>query len=479
MSRDHKFLTAIIAVFAGGLSIWILARYFAGYLTSVQYVVAFILIEVMIAVVWSYRQRCLPLVLLIFVLAGTRSPLHFVGSAGRWVVLFVAAIAGLRMYLNEPQRWFGPLHGLAMLCILSSFASAVVSSYPSTAAFKALSLLLLLIYCGSGARLDINDKPLMRATRFLRWVELLIYVLAFSYFGLHYPLLGNPNSLGAVLGVIAVPLLFWGSLQEMATPSLLRRRAALIMSVALLFSSYARAGIMAAFFSCLLVAIATRRYRYFLKGIGVALVAALLVALWVPIKNQTTASRSPLDKFLYKGHASGDLLKSRRSVWDNTIASIRQHPFLGSGFGTSANGKDVVGVEPNQMRVDTVVAGKEHGNSYFAILEWEGLLGVVPFVLLLGLIVAYLFRFAIWIWRSREFSSPALPLAAMITAGLIHAGFEDWLFAVGYDLCVFFWIAVFLMVDSLPEAVRARRPTPISQGTRSWNERQIPAAIAR
>ena len=31
--------------------------------------------------------------------------------------------------------------------------------------------------------------------------------------------------------------------------------------------------------------------------------------------------------------------------------------------------------------------------------------------------------------------------------GLIHAAFEDWMFAPGSYLCVFFWVAAFLLID--------------------------------
>jgi len=37
-----------------------------------------------------------------------------------------------------------------------------------------------------------------------------------------------------------------------------------------------------------------------------------------------------------------------------------------------------------------------------------------------------------------------------LAAGLVHAAFEDWLFAAGYYLCVFFWTLAFIMVDVLP-----------------------------
>jgi hypothetical protein len=45
--------------------------------------------------------------------------------------------------------------------------------------------------------------------------------------------------------------------------------------------------------------------------------------------------------------------------------------------------------------------------------------------------------------------APAVPAAAILVAGLIDAGFEDWLFAVGYYLSVFFWVMAFILADLL------------------------------
>ena len=56
----------------------------------------------------------------------------------------------------------------------------------------------------------------------------------------------------------------------------------------------------------------------------------------------------------------------------------------------------------------------------------------------------------------RRTSNPyhcAVPLATMLLAGMVHAFFEDWLLAVGYYLCVFFWVMAFLMVDVMPDPV--------------------------
>ena len=48
-------------------------------------------------------------------------------------------------------------------------------------------------------------------------------------------------------------------------------------------------------------------------------------------------------------------------------------------------------------------------------------------------------------------SRPELAIALILAAGLIHAGFEDWLFAVGNYLCVFFWSLAFILIDLVPE----------------------------
>jgi hypothetical protein len=47
----------------------------------------------------------------------------------------------------------------------------------------------------------------------------------------------------------------------------------------------------------------------------------------------------------------------------------------------------------------------------------------------------------------------SIPLAMVVLAGLVDASFEDWLFAVGYYLCVFFWAFAFVLADFVPDAV--------------------------
>jgi hypothetical protein len=93
---------------------------------------------------------------------------------------------------------------------------------------------------------------------------------------------------------------------------------------------------------------------------------------------------------------------------------------------------------------------REHGNSYLAIAEWTGLLGVLPFYLLVALTAIGAGSVFKSLRRTGNAFSTAVPAAAIIAAGLFHAVFEDWMFAVGYYLCVFFWAIAFIMMDVLP-----------------------------
>ena len=97
---------------------------------------------------------------------------------------------------------------------------------------------------------------------------------------------------------------------------------------------------------------------------------------------------------------------------------------------------------------------REHGNSYLAIAEWSGLIGVLPFYLLILTIASQAKTTLMRLRRNGDIFSPAIPAAAILVAGLIDAGFEDWLFAVGYYISVFLWAMAFILADLLesPEA---------------------------
>jgi hypothetical protein len=65
-----------------------------------------------------------------------------------------------------------------------------------------------------------------------------------------------------------------------------------------------------------------------------------------------------------------------------------------------------------------------------------------------------------WMSRSRRADHPAVPIAMVIIATVIHAAFEDWLFAPGYYFTVFFWTLAFVFFDLAPARASAAVMVP-------------------
>jgi O-antigen ligase len=219
-------------------------------------------------------------------------------------------------------------------------------------------------------------------------------------------------------------------------------------------SSFARAGIGAAMVASVLLCLSLRRYRSLIKGLIASIVIATAVIMFVPHSlrgPEIDSSQSIESAFLYKGKTSSGVFGSRRSVWLQTWDSIRQSPWFGTGFGTSLISGDLTRLSYGRQHFDSWV-DREHGNSYLAIAEWTGLLGVLPFYLLLMFTVMKVGSVFRWLRRTGDVFAPCVPAAAIVAAGLVHAIFEDWMFAVGYYLCVFFWAIAFIMIDVLPRA---------------------------
>ena len=443
-------LTSLLAAYA--------AVYRPGYLSNGYYLGGLIFLQVLLAAVWKYEQRFFPLMVVVFLWAGMSVPFSGLWTAGRWAVLAVGAIAGFALYLRSAQHRFSSFHLVAMFCVLAALVSAAASSFPVVSFLKALSLLLLFLYGSTGARLALARREEKFFPRLLVFVEIMVYLSAVAYLVLRMPIYGNPNSMGAIMGVVAVPLLFWGVLTAENKTRYRRMMVALLLSAGLLFYSQARAGMLAAVVVCALTCLALRRYRLVIQGsIAFVGVAALAIALTPSESIEDMPTRrgdsSLAGAILYKGHTDDGMLGSRLSPWDETFTVIRQHPWFGSGFGTSLTsaGEDVGVGQYSTVSATT----REHGNSYLAAMEGVGLLGVVPFfalVLMLALKVGGVFA---WLRRSANPRHFAVPVAMVLAAGLVHAGFEDWLFAVGYYLSIFFWVLAFAFLDLLPSTVPA------------------------
>jgi O-antigen ligase len=449
-----------------------LVAYFAyarpGYFTSPVYLGGVVLLELLIAAVCLYRRVFFLLVILTFLFAGAILPLGGLWLTVRWFFLGAGALVGSIIMLKEHRHHFGLFHALAMFAALAALVSAAVSRYPGFALLKAFSLVLLFVYTGTGARLAVTGRESRFFTGLLTGCEVFVGAMAVFYlFG--FEAMGNPNSLGAVMGVVGAPILLWGTLLDENDFVLRRRQILCAVALYLTFHSQARAGLAAAFVSCALLCLALRKYK--LLGQGIVVLVILVTSYAILNQKEFPERVSQLTTtVVYKGKDPNlGVLGSRQTPWQGAVESIHKHFWFGSGFGTTDNGQDAsaflnqYGGYATSERVT-----RENGSSYLTIATWVGMVGVVPFALLLVVLLGSILRTVLWMLNTGNPSHPAVPLAIVMVAGLTHAAFEDWLFAVGYYLCVFFWSLAFILVDVTPYSPLPRlsfrwRPRPVPQ----------------
>jgi O-antigen ligase len=385
-----------------------------------------------------------------FVWAGMHVPLQSAWTGGRWVVLSAGAVAGFIVWMKNPRKPFGALHLIAFFCVCAAFVSATVSPFIQMASLKALSLFLLFLYCVAGARLAV----LGREDRFFRGLlwgsEITVYATAICYLGLGQNVWGNPNSMGAVMSIGLFPVLLWGWLTSAGPAVRLRRLVALLLCTYLVQFSMARAAMVAVVVVTLVFCACLRQYK--LPAKVAALVLFLVAVTGMLDPGALNKSLGDLkDAVLYKGHKEKGVMGSRRTPWEKSIASIKEHPLFGTGYGTSPTGENP-GLGFGRF-ASSAQTEREHGSSYMTIAEWVGLLGVVPFVALLVVTVSNVWRVCAWMRRTSDPRHYSIPLAMVVLSGLVHSLFEDSLFAVGSYVSVYCWIFAFLLADLIPVAV--------------------------
>ncbi|HVM94261.1 MAG TPA: O-antigen ligase family protein [Terriglobales bacterium] len=430
------------------------------YFGSVSFLGAVLLIEVVIVSLWKYERRFFLLLMIAFLWAGMHVPMQNAWTGGRWFVLSAGAVIGYIVWMREPRGSFRTIHLLAFFCIGAALVSATVSPFVQMASYKALSLCLLFLYCSSGARLAVIG----REERFFRGLvvagEFAVVITAVCYFALDEPIWGNPNSLGAAMCIGVFPVLLWGWFVSEGPGVRLRRLAALLLCSTLVIYSLARAGIFSMIVVTVVFCVCLHQYRLLAKIVGAALVLVAATGMLAPpVLNKAVNDLE--DSVLYKSHRDQGLLGSRQSPWEKSISTIKAHPLFGTGYGTSPTGEDP-GLNFGKFASSAETA-REHGSSYMTIVEWVGLLGVMPFIAIVGLTASHVWRVCRWMKRTSSFRHYSIPLALVVLAGLIHANFEDWMFAVGAYPCVYFWVFAFLLADLIPPAAAASKVTVMAR----------------
>jgi O-antigen ligase len=449
------------------LGLCLLLYFFYSYLSyfgDISFLGGILLLEVIVASLWKYDQRFFILLLIAFIWAGMDVPLQGAWTGGRWFVLAVGALVGYIVWEKRPRRPFTSIHLVAFFCICMAFVSASVSPFPQMASFKAVSLLLLFLYCVSGARLAVIGREEHFFRGLLLGSEIATYVTATCYFGLGDSIWGNPNSLGAAMSIGLFPVLLWGWIIAEGPTLRFRRLVALLLCVYLIHFSMARAAMVSIVLVTIVFCICLRQYKLLVKVTAIVLFLVAVGGMLAP-EGLETQLADLKDAFLYKGHKEEGVLGSRRTPWETSIASIKEHPIFGTGYGTNPSGVDP-GLYFGRFASSAETA-REGGSSYITIAEWVGLLGVVPFIALLGLTLLNVWRVCAWMRRISDPRHYSIPLAMVVLSGVIHANFEDWLFAVGSYLSVYFWVLAFLLADLVPEAEAMPVPGVVFHSIRS------------
>jgi O-antigen ligase len=198
--------------------------------------------------------------------------------------------------------------------------------------------------------------------------------------------------------------------------------------------------------------IAARRQHLLVKVVFLVVLFSAAIAVVQPAQFDALATSFSQD-VIYKGRPGEGLFSSRESPWQDTVEVIKQSPWFGSGFGTDITLGRAVQNDSLFRTIEGVT--REHGNSYLALIQYMGLFGIIPFAVLLIFIMHMIYKVCAWLRKTGDPCQFAVPLAFVCLAGLIHAFFEDWLFAVGYYLNVFFWTSAFLLWDLRPNVPKA------------------------
>src|SRR5579863_3547115 len=189
------------------LGLFVLVERRPVYFANPIYLGGFLALQIAFVGLTHYEAVFFPMLMGAFLWAGSALPFYGTGMALRWLFLAVGAFGGFVIWVKSPRpRHFGSFHLVALLCVLSALVSAIVSEVPRTALLKVASLFLLFLYAAAGARVSIAGRERKFMNGLVLTCEVLVYVSAVCYFALGYFVFGNPNALGAIIGVAVFPI---------------------------------------------------------------------------------------------------------------------------------------------------------------------------------------------------------------------------------------------------------------------------------
>jgi hypothetical protein len=265
-----KILFRLIAIAIGIVALcllFLLSEYHPGYFANVTYLEAILVLEVVVACLWRFESVFFPVTMLCFLVAATALPLAGESFTARWVFLAIGALVGFIIWMrtNRAQH-FELFHLIALFCVLAALASASSSAAAKTGLLKVVSLFLLFLYASTGGRLALAGRERVFVRGLIKSCEIFVFLTAACYLtGFNF--FGNPNNLGAFIGVIALPILLWASLTAEDRAERQHRYTALAVCAVLLYVTVCRAAIVADVLITVALTIALRRPRLLVRAV--------------------------------------------------------------------------------------------------------------------------------------------------------------------------------------------------------------------
>jgi O-antigen ligase len=142
-----------------------------------------------------------------------------------------------------------------------------------------------------------------------------------------------------VMGVVMVPVLFWGVMVAGTPVQRYRRLIALLIAGTLLYMTLSRASILAAVVAIGVLCFCLRRQRLLLQGAILAALFLSAAAVLNPGHFENFVS-SVTSEVLYKGKAESGVLGSRLSPWQETTKVIKERPLVRYGIWHQLHGRE-------------------------------------------------------------------------------------------------------------------------------------------
>jgi hypothetical protein len=141
--------------------------------------------------------------------------------------------------------------------------------------------------------------------------------------------------------------------------------------------------------------------------------------------------------------AKGTALKSRKELWEGRLTEFKDNPVVGLGVGMAQ--KYGINADPTAGRFSGMV---EPGSAYLVVLSMTGLLGAMALAMVIGVELLRLAKVWDAVPQRRKFELTGIGLLL-----IVHAGAEGWIYSPGGVICLYFWLWLGMVGDSVDRAV--------------------------